>query len=117
MDPNAAAKERMTPLLSQELFEELLGAKPAARLAIVYFTAKWCGPCKRVPLGKILDNTAAAAHWYLCDVDDNTYTPGYCQVKSIPSFLAIVDGKPMPLFVQSDADKVIAWVNNIVSEM
>jgi thioredoxin-like negative regulator of GroEL len=104
----------MTPLLSQEVFEALL-KEPSDKLAIIYFTAKWCGPCKRIDLGKILDR--APAKWYLCDVDDNTYTPGYCQVKSIPSFLAIVRGRPMPLFVQSDADKVIAWVNNILAEI
>lgn len=103
----------MTALLSQEQFEELLKSPKPAPLAIVYFTAKWCGPCKAMKLGKVLD-AHTGVDWYLCDMDDNDYTPGYCGVKSIPSFLAIINGKPFtPIYKQSDADKVIEWVSAI----
>lgn len=48
--------------------------------------------------------------WYICDIDENDYTPGYCGVKSIPAFLAIVNGQPQPLFVSSDTMKVAQWM-------
>jgi hypothetical protein len=50
--------------------------------------------------------------WYECDIDENDYTPGYCGVKSIPAFLAIVNGNAQPLFVSSDTMKVAQWMKN-----
>ncbi len=50
--------------------------------------------------------------WFECDVDENDYTPGYCGVKSIPAFLAIVNGQAQPLYVQSDTMKVAQWIKN-----
>lgn len=50
--------------------------------------------------------------WFECDVDENDYTPGYCGVKSIPAFLAIVNGAPQPLYVQSDTMKVAQWIKS-----
>jgi len=50
--------------------------------------------------------------WYECDVDENDYTPGYCGVKGIPAFLAIVNGNAQPLYVQSDTMKVAQWMKN-----
>jgi hypothetical protein len=50
--------------------------------------------------------------WYKCDIDENDYTPGYCGVRSIPAFLAIVNGNVKPLFVSSDTQKVVDWIKN-----
>ncbi len=46
----------------------------------------------------------------MCDLDDNDYTPGYCGVRAIPAFLAIVNGVPQPIFQSSDTMKVIEWI-------
>lgn len=90
----------MIPLLTQEQFEELLRpSRPNddrftntfAPVVGVAFGAEWCGPCRRTDK----DAIAAATpwiKWYYCDVDENNYTPGYCKVSSIPSFILIVDG-------------------------
>jgi thioredoxin-like negative regulator of GroEL len=116
MDPNAAAKAQMNPL-SQEEFEEILKSSKPHPLQVIYFTAKWCGPCKNLKLQSILDSFKGIK-WHVCDVDDNEYTPGYCGLKSIPSFLAIVKGKPvLPMYQQSDANKVIEWIDSIVKKI
>jgi hypothetical protein len=47
---------------------------------------------------------------YTCDVSENTYTPGYCGVKTIPCFLAILNGVPQPIFQSSDTMKVVEWM-------
>ena len=102
----------MTPLLSQETFERMISNDPTIKkdvFCIIYFTAKWCGPCNRLQLGSLLE-LSDKIKWYLCDVDENEYTPGYCGVKSIPSFLAILNGKLMPLYSNSDTNKVIEWI-------
>ena len=90
----------MTPLPSHEAFEAMLRPRRATEDGIldsyppwvcVSFTAKWCGPCKRLDK----DAIAAAAPgivWYVCDVDVVKETLGYCGLRSIPSFCLIKDG-------------------------
>jgi len=57
----------------------------------IAFTATWCGPCKRINKEEIAA-AAPAVKWYVCDVDENTVTLGYCNLRSIPSFCLIKDG-------------------------
>jgi len=97
----------MKYLMSQEEFEEILN-DPKPRFTAVYFGATWCGPCKRIDTD-ILD-TMSGVEWLKCDVDQNNYTPGYCGVRSIPSFLVVSNGKVTGPIQQSDTVTVIQWV-------
>jgi len=102
----------MMPLPSQEFFESLIKKnppKPHEPIVIVKFGAKWCAPCKRIDK-EFLVGLSDKIKWYDCDVDDNDYTPGYCGVKSIPAFLAIINGQPQPLFMSSDTLNVAQWI-------
>ena len=102
----------MIPLPSQEFFESLIKknpSKPHYPIVIIKFGATWCGPCKRLDMD-FLTNLSEHIKWYECDVDENDYTPGYCGVKGIPAFLAIVNGNAQPLYVQSDTMKVAQWI-------
>ena len=102
----------MTPLLNQEQFEELIKKNPNKKpdpISIVRFHATWCGPCKRIDTNALL-SLSDKIKWYECDLDENDYTPGYCGVKSIPAFLAIVNGVPQPIFQSSDTMKVAEWI-------
>lgn len=58
---------------------------------VICFSAKWCGPCKRLDKKSIVDATPDV-QWYACDIDENNYTLPYCSLKSIPSFALIRDG-------------------------
>jgi thioredoxin-like negative regulator of GroEL len=103
----------MTPLPSQEFFESLIAkGVPHEHLVIVRFTASWCGPCQKVKDAALLEGRPDA-EWYLCDIDENDYTAGYCGVKTIPCFQAIVDGVPKPLFQSSDTEKIVAWSQSL----
>jgi thioredoxin-like negative regulator of GroEL len=100
----------MTALPSQEFFESLIQKNvPHDPISIVRFSASWCQPCKRIDTDFLL-NLSEKIKWYICDLDENDYTPGYCGVKSIPAFLAIVNGVPQPVFYSSDTMKVAEWI-------
>jgi hypothetical protein len=100
----------MIPLPSQEFFESLIKkGVPHDPIAIIRFSAGWCQPCKRIDTNALL-NLSNQIKWYMCDLDDNDYTPGYCGVRAIPAFLAIVNGVPQPIFQSSDTMKVIEWI-------
>jgi thioredoxin-like negative regulator of GroEL len=102
----------MIPLQSQEQFESFLirnVPKQVDPIVVIRFTASWCGPCKRIDVNSLL-SLSDKIKWYECDIDKNDYTAGYCGVRSIPCFLAILNGKPQPLFTSSDTQKVIDWI-------
>jgi len=79
---------------------------------IVSFSAKWCGPCKKLDKASIVKATPLVK-WYSCDIDENTYTLGYCSLRSIPSFAIIKDGvfvdaKPVP----SSLPDIFEWLKS-----
>jgi thioredoxin-like negative regulator of GroEL len=99
--------DKMIPLQTQVQFENLLkpideNGKPASARVVVYFTASWCGACKRLDFPALLSSTPQDIVWYKCDVDENKYTLGYCGLKSIPSFAVIKNGKFLGKLSSSD---------------
>jgi len=100
----------MTPLPSQEFLESLLKkGVPHDPIVIIKIGAKWCQPCKRLDMEFLLSLSEQIV-WYDCDVDNNEYEAGYMGVKTIPAFLAIVNGVPQKLFQSSDTMKVAEWI-------
>ena len=59
----------------------------------VQFSAAWCGPCKRIDKAALVEKYGNTVTWYICDVDENDYTLGYCGMRKIPSFAFIVGGQ------------------------
>jgi thiol-disulfide isomerase/thioredoxin len=110
----------MTPLQTQEQFETTIWNKtnPAVtvdRPTVLYFTAKWCGACKRLNWQTIL-NALPNTPFYKCDVDVNTYTPGYLGVRSIPAFVVVTpDRRLIGPEVNSETEKLIDWIKTNVS--
>lgn len=111
----------LQPLPSQEFFETLL-VRPsniestvpqkATPLVIIYFTARWCGACKRLDIPALMA-IRPDAQWYKCDIDENEYTPGYCGVTTIPAFQAISYGKAGSLFSNSQTTRVAEWLSSL----
>ena len=104
----------MIVLPNHEFFESLIKknpSKPHDPITLILFTASWCKPCQRLDK-EYLVSLSDKIKWYKCDVDENDYTPGFCGIKTIPSFLAIVNGQPQPLFASSDTMAVAHWMKN-----
>jgi thioredoxin-like negative regulator of GroEL len=107
----------MRPLESHEYLEQLLGrgparqpeAEPLPAATVVYFTANWCAACRRLDLAA-LEAAFPGLDWLKCDVDANQYSPGFCGVRSIPSFMLFLRGKAVGPFTSSDTGKVAAWL-------
>lgn len=104
----------MEDLLTQEQFEILYNDKTSDKPFIVYFTAAWCGPCKALDVTQI----AAAANMrgipiYKCDYVKNTYTVGYCAVKSFPTFMYMRPRRPLSEIKSNITHEVIGWINSL----
>ena len=108
-------KDKMIPLPTQEIFESLYDPAPSqAKLekpVLVYYTANWCGACKRLDWDFLLEEFPDLTV-YKCDVDENKYTGGFCGVKSIPNFVMVHPGKRNLTgpFQSSDTAKVATWI-------
>jgi thiol-disulfide isomerase/thioredoxin len=108
-----------TSLLGHEEFEMLIGRQPSPpgtilpSLTVVYFTAGWCGACKRLDFEQI-HQALPDASWRKVDVDMNQFTLGYCGLRSIPSFLVIKDMTVLGALSDSRTEKVIAWLRSLV---
>lgn len=104
----------MIPLQSQEQFENQIwtNSAPASQTFIVYFTADWCTACKRLDLPTLMSLTAHNSNvfWYKCDLDKNNYTPAYCSVRQIPTFLCIRNKQIVGRLTSSVNETVADWI-------
>jgi len=107
----------MKYLMNQEEFEQLTGLQPLPvgtslpAFTVIYFTATWCGACRRLDL-PALEAALPDVNWLKCDVDQNNYTPGFCGVRSIPSFLIVKNKKVIASLQATTNDKVEEWVRS-----
>jgi thiol-disulfide isomerase/thioredoxin len=81
---------------------------------IVYFTASWCKACKKLDL----DVIQAAAdskkiQIYKCDETQNTYTSGYCGIRSFPTFMFFMPKTIKSSIQSSDTNKVVEWIQQL----
>jgi thioredoxin 1 len=60
---------------------------------ILYFTAEWCNPCKRVrPIAEEIDREGIIKIQYI-DADDNGDLCRKFEIKAIPTFILIEDNR------------------------
>ena len=69
-------------------------------LSLLYFTAKWCGPCQKIaPLmdelsDKLRETGDYNITFYKLDIDKNEEFCDKCEIRSVPTFF-IMNGKDL----------------------
>jgi len=92
------------------------GFRASDKAFIVYFTASWCGPCKRLDIDSI-ENFAKQAGVPIWKVEQtvNDYTAGYCDVRSLPTFALMRPRLIVSKVSSSNTSDVLAWMSTVVS--
>jgi thioredoxin 1 len=61
---------------------------------VLYFTADWCNPCKKVkPIVEELNKEQIIARFFIIDVDEELEMASDFEVRSIPTFVLIKDNQ------------------------
>lgn len=77
------------------------------KLIVIDFTAKWCGPCKRIaPMYSQLSKSMPNVIFCKCDVNDNEELTKMFNIKSMPTFIYIRDGKVITSVLGADITRV-----------
>jgi thioredoxin 1 len=81
---------------------------------ILYFTAKWCGPCQHIqPIYKEFAEKNISANFFKIDVDENSEISQHFHVQSMPTFFFFKSKTDYKTFSGADVNKLnqhMAWV-------
>jgi thiol-disulfide isomerase/thioredoxin len=77
----------------------------------IYFTATWCGACKRLDLDAV-EAAAKSVGVPLWKVEQtvNDYTAGYCDVRSLPTFIFVTPKSIVSRISSSATGDVVNWM-------
>ena len=95
---------------------DLTLAKDKECYLLFYFTASWCGPCKRIQpflqeLSEKLDSSIIEI--YKIDIDDNEEIVQEYDIKSVPTFFLIKDKIAIDTYSGSDKVKLSELIKKI----
>ncbi len=76
-------------------------------LLVLYFTAEWCGPCKRMApsLQKLITENPDVIFTKL-DIDSNEEIASKFSIKQLPSFVFIKNKNILHKFIGTDIDRL-----------
>lgn len=90
-----------------ELETKLNAASKASRLAILYFTATWCGPCRFIsPFYTSLPGKYPKVAFLKADIDEARDVASRWNVSSVPAFFFIKNGKEIDRVVGADKNSL-----------
>ncbi|KAK9925727.1 hypothetical protein M0R45_022995 [Rubus argutus] len=88
---------------ASELETKLNAASRTSRLAILYFTATWCGPCRFIsPLYTSLAEKYPKAVFLKIDIDAARDVAASWNISSVPAFFFVRNGKEIDKVVGAD---------------
>ena len=79
---------------------------------VLYFTAKWCGPCQRIsPIYKELADKRTDIKFFKIDVDKNEELSAKFNISSMPTFIFFKSKTDFKFFSGADTDKLKQHIN------
>ncbi|KAJ1394248.1 Thioredoxin-like superfamily [Sesbania bispinosa] len=88
---------------SGELETKLSAASKTSRLAILYFTATWCGPCRFIsPIYTSLAEKYPKVVFLKADIDEARDVAARWNISSVPTFFFVKNGKQVDSVVGAD---------------
>ncbi|XP_017202126.1 thioredoxin domain-containing protein 8 isoform X2 [Oryctolagus cuniculus] len=85
------------------------------KLVVVEFSAKWCGPCKRMsPLFHALSQQYQNVMFANVDIDDSPELAKTCHVKAIPTFQMFKKSQKIFEFCGADAKKLATKIQELM---
>ena len=100
----ALARHKVTVLTEEEQFAAATAGEP---LAVVYFTAAWCGPCKMIsPVFEAVAEEYPQATFLKVDVDDQPDVAAAARVAAMPTFQFFKKGELLDTIVGADPQKL-----------
>ncbi|GMN46030.1 hypothetical protein TIFTF001_015222 [Ficus carica] len=88
---------------TSELDKKLNAASKTSRLAVLYFTATWCGPCRVIsPLFSSLAGKYPKVVFLKVDIDEARDVAARWNISSVPTFFYIRNGKELDKVVGAD---------------
>lgn len=100
---------------SNELDTKLKAASRTLRLAILYFTATWCGPCRVIsPIFTSLAEKYPKAVFLKVDIDEARDVASSWNISSVPTFFFLRDGKEVDRVVGADKNALERKVAQLV---
>ncbi|XP_027919510.1 TPR repeat-containing thioredoxin TDX isoform X2 [Vigna unguiculata] len=86
-----------------ELEKKLSAASKTSRLAILYFTATWCGPCRFIsPIYTSLAEKHPKVVFLKIDIDEARDVAASWNISSVPTFFFVKNGKEVDSVVGAD---------------
>ena len=102
-----------------EYMAHLMSKDHTDKLIIAYFTATWCGPCKKIaPLMYEIDEQNENIVVMKIDVDECEEVSAQCDIECMPTFLFYQNNEieHFEKFSGADPQKLVTTINNILSE-
>ncbi|XP_039096829.1 thioredoxin domain-containing protein 8 isoform X2 [Hyaena hyaena] len=85
------------------------------KLVVVEFSAKWCGPCKRIyPLIHAMSLQYRNVMFANVDVDDSKELAQSYHIKSVPTFQMFKQTRKIFEFCGADAQKLEAKIQELI---
>ncbi|KAL1495527.1 hypothetical protein AB1Y20_016891 [Prymnesium parvum] len=106
-----AVRRLSVQLITNEGHFKSAVAKPS--LTVVYFTAEWCGPCKRIaPVFAELARENPAVAFVKVDVDEHPDIAGDAGVMAMPTFQFMKSNVVLQTIVGADDKKLAECVRD-----
>jgi thiol-disulfide isomerase/thioredoxin len=90
------------------------GCRVEDKAFLMYFTASWCGPCKRLDMDSIEAATKALGIpiWKV-EQTVNENTAAWCDVRSLPTFMLCKPKEIVSRLSSSSTLDVVTWLKSL----